>query len=129
LLHVHSPVLDPILHVSRPILECLRLCSEPLSKIGRFARVTAKRGVTIVSSVSQRQNRNRVAVVKPKQNGTLKLRNRNSLFRKNLYGSGRFRIGTKFCGAHGSIRGHKNNEGVHLPKKLGFTCIFVVTCY
>src|SRR5690242_13362388 len=74
-LFVHvAAMLYPVRNESCPILERPRLCSQPRPVHGRLFDMLAQRRVAMVSVVGERENRNWIAVVEPKQNCRFQLR-------------------------------------------------------
>jgi hypothetical protein len=90
-----EPMLDPSLSVQNASLKCSRLRTEPLPIKGLVSGVSAQRDVTIVRRRSEMQNRNGIAVIEPKCDCCLKLRQRSLSFCINLKRRWRFWIGTQ----------------------------------
>ena len=82
-LHVHSSVFNPVLHVSGAILEGFGLRFKPGSVKRRLSGVGSQPAIAIIRSCRQLKDRNWIAVVKPKQNRRLKLRERDRFFIEN----------------------------------------------
>src|SRR6516164_8511155 len=82
-LHIHFSVFNPILHISGTLLESFGLRFKPCLIERWLSGMGSQGAVAIVCSRCQLKDANRVAVVKPKQNRRLKLRERDRLLSKN----------------------------------------------
>ena len=73
-LKVFSPVLNEVLRFTDPLLESLGLRPEPSLNHRGLSGVRAQCIVAIIRSGSQRENRNRITVIEPKQDRRFELR-------------------------------------------------------
>src|SRR5437867_556032 len=99
-LKIFAPVFNEVLHFMGTFLELLGLRLEPNVESRWLASVCAERVIAIIRSNSQRENRNRIAVVEPKQDRRFKLRSSRRCLSNIQNFRRRFRIATRFLGAH-----------------------------
>ena len=80
--HVFQAMFNPSQSVTGAVLERPRLRLKPRTVGRRLAHVTTQRAIAVIRSVGERENRNRVSVVKPKTNRSFKLALSNLSLRK-----------------------------------------------